>query len=732
MKKVISVLISVAMILTTLPVSFAQSETGASINLEKAIELAKSKVKVPEQDFDFNSNYTENSDGKNLWYLNWNSKVDAPETFSTSVTINADNGDVVSYTTYSKDKVTSRIPKYTKEQALKAAQDFITKIEPDKFKETKLQEKPYTDANSKAANTYFFTYIRYVNNIPYIDNYMNVSIDKRTLEVTSYQLEWDYNSIEMQKEKGTLEQAKEIFKNNLGLELSYKLINTGERDSAKQKTILVYSLRYGNKPIDAITGEVLKDDYYFGEGGDYYRESKSLNKVQNQKILSPEEQKAVDKAKKYIAKEKALEIAKKYLKLEAGYNLSSSNLYEDYMGLQNAMWSFYWEYKAPQQANSKSKIKTSSDRYGSQSCQIDAVTGEVREFYIYDSKYDPPKDAKMKYDLQSSKKVSDAFIKKLMPEKSKYFEYRNYDLYNAYTEESPKYYNISYVRKVGDAACPSNKINISINAYSGMVTSFRMDWYNVDFVVPEKIISMDEAYDKLFNTLNFGLKYKKINNNNNRLLSSALPAGNENEREIKLVYLLDNLGEGITIDAEKGVFLGYNGQPLVEENSNMFSDLNDSTEKTKIESLIEMGVIQADGDKFNPDGNIKQKDLVKMLVRTFDTGFTSEDDDGYYASAYRFGILQQDEKNPETPVTKSQISKYFVRMLNLKNIAEIKGIYKLSFRDANEIPEGDYGYYAITNGLGLIGTNNNAFEPKHEVKRAEAAGYIYNYLNMER
>ncbi|MGE5473142.1 MAG: YcdB/YcdC domain-containing protein, partial [Ignavibacteriales bacterium] len=465
MRKIISLLLTVIMVLTAIPVSFAQESTEPKMSLEKAIELAKSKLKVPEKDFNFNSNYTENNDGKNLWFLNWNSKVQSQKSFDTSVTINADTGDIVSYSSYTEKKNVSRIPKYTIEQAKKAAEEFISNIDAEKFKETKLFEKQYLSGNEYLSDTYSFSYVRYIGDIPYIDNYFNIFIDKSTLNVTSFQLEWDSDIISLQKANITIDQAKEIFKDKLGVELSYKLVSDNG-DYTNPKAILVYSLKYGNKPIDAKTGEILKDGYYYANGEGYYRKNMNKAKEDQKAQLTPEEQKAVDKTKKYIKKELALEIAKKYLNLESGYTLTNSNLYDDYLGMQDAVWSFYWEYKAPQ----NSKVKVASERYGSQSCSVDAVTGEVRSFYISDSKFEAPKDAKMKYNKETAKKLADAFIKKILPQKSKDFEFRDYDLYNqSYDNSTPKYFYFNYVRKQGNAYCPFNKVNITVDAYNGII-----------------------------------------------------------------------------------------------------------------------------------------------------------------------------------------------------------------------------------------------------------------------
>lgn len=727
MRRFISLFLTIMMVLTVVPISFAQEGSDSKMSLESAIELAKSKLTIPEKDFNFNSNYTENNDGKNLWFLNWNSKAESSKYFDASVTINADTKDIVSYSSYTENKSTSKIPKYTKEQATKAAEEFITNINAEKFKQTKLYEKKYSNGGY-ANDTYFFSYVRYLEDIPYVDNFINVFVDKRTLNITSFQLEWDDKPVCVEQSKVTLEQAKEIFKNKLGLELSYKLV-APNGDYRNQKAMLVYSLKYGNKPINAQNGEILKDGYFFIDGYGYTRAS-SVKEDKNQKsFLTPEEQKAVDKTKKYMAKEKAAEIAKKYLKLEDGYILTNSNLSDDYLGLQNAVWNFYWEYKAPQ----NNKAKAASDRYGSQSCSVDAETGEIRNFYIWDSKFEAPKDVKMKYNKESAKSLANAYIKKIMPQKSKDFEFRDYDLYNqSYDNSVQKYFYFNYIRKQGDVYCPFNKINITVDAYSGMITNFSFDWYNIALPVPERIITLDEAYQKLFNELNLSLKIKKVDGKNfDSLSDKIIPVSNT--MVPVLVYYLDNIDEVVSIDAEKGVFIGYSGEELKQKKPITFSDIQDLPGKTKIETLAELGIIESDSDKFMPGEKIKQKDLIKMLVKSNNAYSKPEGYDGYYTEAFKNGILlEQGEKTPEAAVTKLQLAKYFVRMLNLKNIAQIGGIYKVGFSDASTILEADVGYCAIANGLKIIDTRNNAFEPKGEITRAEAAGYIYNYLNVER
>ena len=63
-------------------------------------------------------------------------------------------------------------------------------------------------------------------------------------------------------------------------------------------------------------------------------------------------------------------------------------------------------------------------------------------------------------------------------------------------------------------------------------------------------------------------------------------------------------------------------------------------------------------------------------------------------------------------------------------VADIKGIFTVSFRDAGSISEDLHGYVAIASGLGIVKGDGVNFKPKKETTRGEAAVMIYNYLRL--
>jgi len=92
------------------------------------------------------------------------------------------------------------------------------------------------------------------------------------------------------------------------------------------------------------------------------------------------------------------------------------------------------------------------------------------------------------------------------------------------------------------------------------------------------------------------------------------------------------------------------------------------------------------------------------------------------------GIVKAGEKSPEVPITREEAAKFAVRMIGLERAAEIKGIYKLNFKDADKISPELEGYVAIANGVGLLKDYGEIIDPKGFLNRLEAVITIYDYL----
>jgi hypothetical protein len=221
MKKFMSFFLILALIFTTIVPVFAADPIKAKVELKKAIEIAKEKLNINTEGYNFNSSYSEDQEGRKNWYLNWEAKKGKTGSINTSV--DAETGDIINFNTYSPSDSFSKIPKYSREQALKAASDFAMKLQPGKFTETRIldQDELMNKINPYYADTYTFNFTRIVNGIPYIDNKININVEKNTLKIRDYYFLWDDKVFPDVKKAISIEEAKKLFKEKLGVEVSY-------------------------------------------------------------------------------------------------------------------------------------------------------------------------------------------------------------------------------------------------------------------------------------------------------------------------------------------------------------------------------------------------------------------------------------------------------------------------------------------------------------------------------
>lgn len=715
MKRIVSLITLVAMLFSIMLSSSVFAESDTKLELKDAIEIAKRSFGIDTTNYEFNSNYSENNDGKRLWYLYWSSKDGSGG--SINITVNADTGEIVNMSRWdSGTAAPGRIPKYSKEAALKAAEDIARKLNPEKYKHTFLvdQDKYPIYRPYYSPEVYSFYFMRRVDGIDFQDNGIMINVDKNTLSARYYSLEWDDNApIPDAKKAISSEAAKKIFQEKLGIELSYHMIYTNS--SAEPKLMLVYNLENGNRPIDAITGEVIKNPYY----GPMYAANEKLARGAGGGMNyapTPEEQRVIDDASKYISEEKAIEALKKYVDIDEKYTLQHKSL-NGSSKYNNANWSFSWNY-----------TEKESNKYSSIYAAVDAVTGEIRNFNVYDNEYDLKKPGTPKYTKEQSRAIAEKFLAEIQPVKFKDSEYREqyYD-YIMKTEDIINY-GFSYIRKVNGISFPSNSLIVNVNAYTGKVTSYSMNWNDMDFPDAKDTISLDEAYKILYNKHDLKLKYIRMYDYEK----------NDGKQSVRLVYMLDNLSG--MIDAKTGRFVDHNGNPIKETTKKDFTDIKGHKYENDIQLLIELGIIDEAGDKFNPDSSILQKDFIKMLMKSLQPEYYpviyAEDDEKvyerYYDMAIQQNILPKDKKNPEAAVAKLEASKLLVNALGLGYVADLSTIFSLDVKDVKFIAEENKGYAAIAAGLGLVSTAGGRFEPEVKLTRAETAAMLVRFLKIDK
>jgi len=719
MKKLISIITLTAVLFSMMltgPVSAAAA--GSDVELKKAIEIAKTAFSFDAANHDFNSSYSETKYGRKLWFLNWNST--SGNGSSISVTVDAASGEIINMYQWENTTVpTKKIPKYTREEALKVAEDLARKLHPDKLKTTKLMDeyqnnliRPYYGNDS-----YSFYFMRQVDGVDFQDNGMQIQVDKNTLKVKNFSLEWDtVVPIPDAKKAIKVDAAKKLYAEKLGLELAYQMIYPD--GTGTPKLILVYTPKNTNNPIDAITGEILPQTYYgpmyamnekYALGGDMGRGGY---------VPTPQEQKVIDASSKYISKEKAIEALKKYVTIDSKYNMDNSSLYGG-QNLDTATWNFSWSY-----------TDKTNNAYHYVYGAVDAITGEVKNFNISSSENEYKPNNTAKYTKEQCEAIAEKFLKEIQPAKFKNSEYREqYYNTNMKVQNVPNY-NFNYIRKENGISAPFNNLNVTVSAYTGKVTGFNMMWSDLQFPDAKGVISLEEAYKTLYAKHDLMLKYIRIYDYTN----------NSENMMIKLVYMLDNL-YGM-IDAKSGKFVDYNGKPITETaNKVTFTDIAGHKYEKDIKMLVELGILDSTESKFNPDAKVLQKDFVKLLMKASQPEYypipymASADNseyDRYYENAAAQNILAKKDKKPETSVARMDASKMMVKALGVGFVADLGSIFNLNVKDASSITTENKGYAAIAAAFGLTDISNGSFEPARELTRGETAAMLIKYLKVEK
>lgn len=708
MKKIFSFIITALMLVSILNPTNAAAEVKTNISLEKAITIAKEAFNLKTEGYKLSYEYSENQNGKNLWRLNWNKEKEPSSNIA--VTVDSDTGDVVSMNRWdNSNTIPSKIPAYSKDQALKKAQEIGKKLQPSNFDQTKLYEKTKygTEPFYTSLDYYSFKFIRIINGIQMQDNGITITLDKNTLEMKSYEFDWDKGPFPDAAKAISLDEAKKVFGDKLGIELSYRLIyNYSEKT---ETPILVYTLKDSNRPIDALTGEIL--DYSVIR---YMEEAKNDSSTANVGgSLTPEEQSTVDSNSKLISKDAAIETVKKYVSQANSFQLENAGLYTNEIR-KTASWHLSW-YKDNGENKSRSYLNA----------QVNAETSELISFTLYGEGFYFDEKTEPKFNKAQAKEIAEKFIKEQQAEKFASTEYRDNKV-NEYVEKYPDNYSFTYINKQNGALCPFNNFNAVVSSQTGEILSYSMEWVDIKLPSTEGAMSLENAYKALYNNLDFSMQY--IRNYNYTKGANRVP-------EIKLAYVLENFSG--MIDSKNGTVLDYNGKPVKESKKVEFSDIKGHSAEKDIQLLAEMGILDDESSKFNPNSELLQKDFVKMIVKAIEPYYSTYSDnsndeyDVYYRIAIERKIISEKEKLPNAQISRQIAAKMLVRALNIGFVAELSNIYTLPFKDAKSIGTQYKGYAAIASELGIVTPANSLFNPAKHVLRGEAATMLVNLLKVD-
>lgn len=723
MKKIISMLLVCAIMVTFMIPAMAngsassEETTKATVTtdnaLKNAIQFVKTKISIPEDCKTFNYNvYTQN--GINVWYLSWSN-----EKTQKYISVTIDEKNFISsyssyqYTPYNNGK---KLPKYSRAEAQKLAEKFVSNLDSSLVKQFKLVENIdyYSDRE------YYFTYVRQVNGISFFNNMMSIAVNSTTGEISSYNCSYSKTtSFEDASKVIGLEKAKAAFAEKLGLKLVYQIKTVND----KLVTYLAYIPKEPYKYIDAITGNVenINNNYEIYDTSVAYSEKQMLARAAGESVvLTPEEIDAVDSLNNIITKENADKKIRAItlFNLDGTFTLQSAELRKDWSNENSFIWTLQY----------RKVLDAETNQYRDVSVSLNAKTGDVQNFWTY---YTAPEGTKPQKTKEEAKAIADSGLKELLP--SKYLKLKYDESYNTYYEDKTQTnFTFRYVRVENGLECPSDYVTISFDNLAGKITSMYGNWTEgLTFADPKKAISVEQANQVLFEKIGYDIQYVA---DYTQTESEKIIAPYQTDiTKAVLGYFFDNYKPKI-IDATTGAILNYNGIPYKENRIADYTDIAGSVAENKVKILTQLNIKYLESE-LKANDLLLQKDYFLILSRLNDLYYMDESIEPeqaierMYNELINQGIITSGEKAPNATLTREEAAKYFIKFLKLGSVAEIKDIFKCNFTDVKEINPNLIGYVSLASGLKAMNGSNGKFMPKKNITRLEGLMTIYNYLN---
>jgi len=352
--------------------------------------------------------------------------------------------------------------------------------------------------------------------------------------------------------------------------------------------------------------------------------------------------------------------------------------------------------------------------------------------------YDYLKVPEVKFSEEAALKIAGDYIKKVQPARWDKIVFKNTrpefgPLIDPGVKPQPRSYNFNWVRLAKDIPFPDNGFNLVVDSATGEITSYRMTWWDVEFLEPQGVIGREAAADKYLKGAPLTAAYM-------RLWTGDVYSKTREEGQVHLVYYTDRQ-KFTMLDAITGQLLDYEGNVvLLSDQKQKFDDLDGHPAREAVELLAQTGIVAAASGKFRPDDAVTQAELITMLVKSseqypameFRTAAVGGKDpwyQKYYETAARLGIIQAGETpDPDLPVTREVLARLTIHAMGFYQVARLSDIYVLNFPDAGEIPDYLRGHAALAVGLGLIEPVEGKFAPKAVVTRGEAAETLVRLL----
>lgn len=727
----------------------ANESVTAKISKTKAEELLRQYISIPkEYNLQGTQFHTENlADGKrNVWGMDFIKRVNGKHLGSIYAAINADNGQLVNFSSYSNEpNVKPSYPlKVEREQAQEIGLSFIKEVAGDYAAAIEINEHYGTQLLPALTGEvrHQFRFDRIVNDIPFLDNYINVTVDSEG-HIVEYSFVWD-DTVNFPKMGTylTLEQASSKLRAAGEPALKYIIPYGGQ---GKRIPMLSYNLPTFS--IDAVTGEKSVEPSYqhyrfSGEVSDTPLTAKPLAAAPPSSSINEEQAIAKVKAAFTIPEGSVLQ------------NSSYNEYTDDGTGELSASWNLSWT------------IMKDKKEVGSLWAAVNGRTGAVQSYNIYWNSTDTA-DKESTNTLDKSISTAIDVVKQQLP-------WLTHELYvikpdskqyeNIISEQMPDHY-IRFAHKVHGADVDYDSVNVTVDARTGVVKGF--DAYIQAYEYPNSaptVITKEAAVEHWMDYYRTELTYRLVNSYewkgepipiekyNLMLASGELATSDDVERTttVELVYRLvaKAMDQRVFLDAISGEWRNQETGEITQLERPKALDAEGHWAQHQLELMVAYKALDVVDGKVRPNEPIKRGELIKMLVLARSGGnlygYSAAETASKNASfadvaagseyfAYVENALAQNlidlgdgSFNPEGTVSREEMAELIVRALGYNSLANVDHIFVDNFKDSAQMKS--KGQAAIVVGLNIMSLTDGKFLPQKQVQRAEAATAFFRYL----
>ncbi|BFH62354.1 YcdB/YcdC domain-containing protein [Paenibacillus azoreducens] len=714
------------------------AEDKAKISKEEAAKKMIALFPILEQAKLAGSSYNENDDSmgnESVWTLNW-SITKGNSTFGFDTSVDAITGDVLNfYQPYNlsyEDKAYYP-PEITREQAEKAAKDFIAKAASStKAGDLVSQDVLYRSQNSLFGPVmYNFSYNLKVNGIPSDGETINVTVDGKG-RIFSYSRTTSAKKYPSAKPAISFPDAVASFKKDLSLTLAYVPFNEMYNPSNAKKD---WRLEYIPTPylttMDANTGKRVSP---------LQTPETKVPKTLEYTALPSSAAVFTARQGKTLTSKEVVQLFSDLVPVGKDYALNSS-LSKYWMNTGKQVWNLYW--------NSRNLSGVPGD---SVSMMVDADNGQLinyditqfSEFAKHGGSEQVKADSNAKKEEPAiseakAKEKAIEFVLRHYPDASKVLKLSNESRVDV--SEGKTRYIFVFQQFYKDLPIYNHQVNVVLDG-SGKLLS-----YNTN-------PSLSAGYEKELDALSAQIKPEDALRTYQEALGAELRYSSSGgfytssrymEPTITLSYVPTFKGstslQFLNAVTGKSEIYGFPYASELGAAANLPADASAHAASKELAVLLEYNVIAPDNaGLLHPDAELTYGDLLIMISKAVspDQSYSDTDRIGkqfkdvsaespyaqaalFFADRGWFSNAKSDELRPEQKLTREKLAETIVDILHYDRIAKLSEADPkvMSLSDAAAIQ--NKGAVELVMKLGLMTAKDGKFEPAKTVTKAEAA-----------